>query len=120
MAEVKNKKIKTTASAPDESDEKIQKIAADEVKKSKRGRKKINLEDIPGVGKKIAEKLTEVGFTDLMAIAVASPAELALIAEVGEGQSRKINIPLMSYQNCKESDLRRWQGRKFILITRSL
>lgn len=85
MAEEKNKKTKTIV-----SDEKTHKIAADEVKKSKRGRKKINLEEIPGVGKKIAEKLTEVGFTDLMAIAVASPAELAAIAEVGEGQSRKI------------------------------
>jgi DNA repair protein RadA len=51
---------------------------------------KIELEDIPGVGKKIAEKLAEVGFTDLMAIAVSSPSELATIAEIGEGQARKI------------------------------
>lgn len=53
-------------------------------------KKKIQLEEIPGVGKKISEKLTEVGFTDPMAIAVSSPAELATIAEIGEGQSRKI------------------------------
>ncbi len=53
-------------------------------------KKKIKLEEIPGVGKKISEKLTEVGFTDLMTIAVSSPAELATIAEIGEGQSRKI------------------------------
>lgn len=51
---------------------------------------KVELEDIPGVGKKIAEKLTEVGFTDLMAIAVSSPSELAAIVEIGEGQARKI------------------------------
>lgn len=53
-------------------------------------KKKFNLEDIPGVGKKISEKLEEVGFTDPMAIAVASPRELATIAEIGEGQSTKI------------------------------
>lgn len=53
-------------------------------------KKKFELEDIPGVGKKIAEKLAEVGFTDPMTIAVASPTELASIAEVGEGQARKI------------------------------
>jgi DNA repair protein RadA len=52
--------------------------------------KKIDLQEIPGVGTKIAEKLAEVGFTDPMAIAVASPGELASIAEIGEGQARKI------------------------------
>lgn len=49
-----------------------------------------SLKDIPGVGKKISEKLEEVGFTDLMAIAVSSPTDLAAIAEIGEGQARKI------------------------------
>jgi len=53
-------------------------------------KKDIKLEDIPGVGSKIAEKLTEVGFTDPMAIAVSSPSELAVIAEIGEGQATKI------------------------------
>lgn len=53
-------------------------------------KKKIELEDIPGIGKKIAEKLTEVGFTDPMAIAVSSPSELAAIAETGEATARKI------------------------------
>ena len=53
-------------------------------------KEEFKLEDIPGIGKKIAEKLREVGFTDLMAIAVASPGELAAIAEIGEGQAAKI------------------------------
>lgn len=53
-------------------------------------KKKIQLEEIPGVGKKIAEKLREIGFTDPMAIAVSAPNELASIADIGEGQSRKI------------------------------
>lgn len=53
-------------------------------------KKEIVLEDIPGVGEKIAQKLREVGYTDPMTIAVTSPAELASIAEIGEGQSTKI------------------------------
>jgi DNA repair protein RadA len=52
--------------------------------------KEIQLEDIPGVGDKIAKKLREVGFADPMAIAVASPSELAAIAEIGAGQAAKI------------------------------
>lgn len=48
------------------------------------------LEDIPGVGVKIAEKLKEIGYTDLMTIATTSPSELSSIAEIGEGQATKI------------------------------
>ena len=40
------------------------------------------LEDIPGVGPAIAEKLQEAGYTDLMAIAVAAPADLAEKCEI--------------------------------------
>ncbi|MEM5801774.1 MAG: DNA repair and recombination protein RadA [Candidatus Aenigmatarchaeota archaeon] len=53
-------------------------------------KKEIKLEDIPGVGSKIAEKLRSVGFSDPMTIAVSSPADLAVIAEIGEGQAAKI------------------------------
>jgi DNA repair protein RadA len=49
-----------------------------------------SLEDIEGVGTKIADKLREVGYTDPMTIAVTSPSELASIAEIGEGQAQKI------------------------------
>jgi len=52
--------------------------------------KKFKLEEIPGVGIKIAEKLREVGLSEPMSIAVCSPSELASIAEIGEGQSSKI------------------------------
>ena len=52
--------------------------------------KKINLEDIPGVGPKLADKLTELGFTDPMAIAVSSPGELASILEIGKATAGKI------------------------------
>jgi DNA repair protein RadA len=53
-------------------------------------KKVIVVEDIPGVGIKIAEKLKEVGYTDPMALAVTAPSELAAIAEIGEGQATKI------------------------------
>jgi DNA repair protein RadA len=52
--------------------------------------KQIELEQIPGIGARTAEKLREVGYTDPMAIAVCSPGELAAIADIGEGQARKI------------------------------
>lgn len=53
-------------------------------------KKEIVLEDIPGVGIKIAEKLREIGYTDPMTIAVTAPSELAAIADIGEGQAAKI------------------------------
>lgn len=53
-------------------------------------KKEIALEDIPGVGIKIAEKLREVGYADPMVIAVTAPFELASIAEIGDGQAAKI------------------------------
>jgi DNA repair protein RadA len=53
-------------------------------------KKTIELEDLPGVGKVIADKLRAIGYTDPMVIAVTSPSELASIAEIGEGQASKI------------------------------
>ncbi len=50
----------------------------------------IRLEDIKGIGPKIAEKLRQVGYDDPMTIAVSSPKELAAIAEIGELQAAKI------------------------------
>ncbi len=51
---------------------------------------KKTLEDIPGVGPAIAEKLRDSGYTDLMAIAVASPKELAETCEIGEKKAMDI------------------------------
>ena len=53
-------------------------------------KKEITIDDLPGVGEKIGEKLREVGYSDPMAIAVTAPSELASIAEIGEGQAAKI------------------------------
>ncbi|MBI4167857.1 MAG: DNA repair and recombination protein RadA, partial [Candidatus Aenigmarchaeota archaeon] len=52
--------------------------------------KKIEIEDLPGVGPKVAEKLREVGYNDLMTIAAASAGELANVAGVGEITAAKI------------------------------
>lgn len=48
------------------------------------------LEDIPGVGPAIAEKLQEAGYSDIMAIAVASPGDLAEKCEIGEKKAMDI------------------------------
>lgn len=48
------------------------------------------LEDIPGVGPAIAEKLQEAGYNDLMSIAVANPADLAEKCEIGEKKAMDI------------------------------
>ncbi|MGI5964254.1 MAG: DNA repair and recombination protein RadA [Candidatus Methanomethylophilaceae archaeon] len=49
-----------------------------------------SLEDIPGVGPAISEKLREAGYTDMMAIAVATPKELAETCEIGEKKAADI------------------------------
>ncbi|MCW3128949.1 MAG: DNA repair and recombination protein RadA [Methanophagales archaeon] len=50
----------------------------------------MDLEDLPGIGPAIAEKLREAGLNSLEAIAVASPAELVATAEIGEATAAKI------------------------------
>lgn len=50
----------------------------------------MDLEDLPGVGPAIAEKLREGGFNSIEVIAVASPAELVAAAEIGEATAAKI------------------------------
>ncbi|HDS45168.1 MAG TPA: DNA repair and recombination protein RadA [Methanomicrobia archaeon] len=50
----------------------------------------VDLEDLPGVGPAIAEKLRDGGYNSLEAIAVASPAELVSAAEIGEATAAKI------------------------------
>jgi DNA repair protein RadA len=54
------------------------------------------IEDLPGVGPATAEKLRDAGFTTIEAIAVASPADLALNADVGESTASKIIIAARS------------------------
>ncbi len=78
-------------------------------------KKKFNLEDIPGVGPKLADKLTETGFTDPMSIAVASPGELARILEIGKATAGKIinNVRQMLKMGYTSAD-KVWEQRKKI------
>ena len=48
------------------------------------------LADLPGVGPATAEKLAEVGFRDLMSVAVATPRELVEITGMTEGPIKKL------------------------------
>ncbi len=48
------------------------------------------IEELPGVGPATAEKLREAGLNDLMALAVASPAMLSDVAEIGSTVAQKI------------------------------
>lgn len=50
----------------------------------------LELEDIPGVGPETAKKLREAGFSTVEAVAVASPAELASVGGITEGNAVKI------------------------------
>ena len=48
------------------------------------------IEDLPGVGEKVGEKLKAAGYTDLMALAAASAAELNDKCNLGEETANKI------------------------------
>lgn len=54
-------------------------------------KKKIkNIDDLPGVGEKTAEKLKENGYNDLMSVAASSASELAERIGIGEATASKI------------------------------
>ncbi len=68
-----------------------------ETKESKRKRKEIKMEkeektiyDLPGVGAATAEKLISVGYSDLMSIAVATPAELVDATGMSDAVAKKM------------------------------
>lgn len=66
--------------------------AQDEAAKDAKDEKVIRMtvEDLPGVGPATAEKLKESGYEDLMAVAVASPSDIAEKCDIGEGIAQKI------------------------------
>jgi DNA repair protein RadA len=49
-----------------------------------------NLEELPGVGPKAAEKLVQAGYRDYMSIATASAGEIAATCEIGDATAQKI------------------------------
>lgn len=50
----------------------------------------VELEELPNVGEKTAQKLREAGFGDMMRLATATGKELAIKAEIGEGVADKV------------------------------
>ncbi|MCL4311166.1 MAG: DNA repair and recombination protein RadA [Candidatus Thermoplasmatota archaeon] len=69
----------------------------DDVIEGETENKKLTIEDLPGVGEATAEKLRENGYDDIMAIAVASPKDLADISGIAEGAAVKIIIAARKY-----------------------
>ncbi len=58
-----------------------------------------NLEDLPGVGPTIAEKLSEGGYTTFEAISVALPKEISAATGIGEATSQKLILAARSKLN---------------------
>jgi len=52
--------------------------------------RRLDIEDIPGVGPAIAEKLRDAGFLTVESIATSLPATLAEAAELGEATAKKM------------------------------
>jgi DNA repair protein RadA len=52
--------------------------------------KMVELEDLPSVGEKTAQKLRDAGFGDMMRLATATAKELSVKAEIGEGVAEKV------------------------------
>jgi DNA repair protein RadA len=50
----------------------------------------VELEDLPNVGEKTAQKLRDAGFADMMRLATATAKELSVKAEIGEGVAEKV------------------------------
>ena len=50
----------------------------------------VELEDLPNVGEKTAQKLKDAGFADMMRLATATAKELSVKAEIGEGVAEKV------------------------------
>lgn len=71
-----------------------EKVAQEEPIKKKSEEKKskdsVSLYDLPGVGAATAEKLKEVGYTDVLSVAVASPGELTEACGITESAARKM------------------------------
>jgi len=83
-----------------------------ETKTSKQSKKEVDVRYLPGVGPATAEKLSTVGYDNLLSIAVASPGELVDAAGVTEVAARKmINAARdtleMGFESADEIMLRR-------------
>lgn len=50
----------------------------------------VELEELPNVGEKTAQKLKDAGFADMMRLATSTAKELSVKAEIGEGVAEKV------------------------------
>ncbi len=76
----------------------------------------LDIEDLPGIGPKTAEKLKEAGYGALMNIATASASEIAAVADVGEGTASKAIMAARSALRMGyETGLQALENRKKIL-----
>ena len=73
-----------------EMDSKESKRKRKDARMEKEEKKQQSIYDLPGVGAATAEKLMAVGYTDLMSIAVASPAELIEATGMGDAVAKKL------------------------------
>ncbi|MBT3394904.1 DNA repair and recombination protein RadA [archaeon] len=73
----------------EDSSEVVEKVKVKEPVKTDKS-VEMTIEDLPGVGSATAEKLKEVGYDDLMSIAVASPSELMEGAAIGDNVAKRI------------------------------
>ncbi|NVM27295.1 MAG: DNA repair and recombination protein RadA [Candidatus Helarchaeota archaeon] len=92
MPAKKKSKKKEESTADDEFE---QEIIGEEESTESQGistAEQTNLSELPGVGPKTAEKLKEAGFQTVISIAVASPAELAAAAEIGNATAQKLIV----------------------------
>lgn len=99
---MKNKSFKDGVKQVIVLNDNLEKDLVNELKKNKVGEnmvdktnEKIETEeltvmDLPGVGPATAEKLSNAGYEDLMALAVATPGELVEAAEITEASAKKI------------------------------
>jgi len=73
---------------------KVEKVKVDEIKvdeiKVEEAVKQKTIRELPGVGPATAEKLEAVGYSDLMAIAVATPGVLIDATGMGEAAAKKL------------------------------
>jgi len=88
-AENKDTEIETSP-AVDETLAQPTEEEAPKARKKGKEEKITAVEDLPGVGSKTAEKLAAAGYIDMLAVAAASPAEIAAITEIGEATCAKI------------------------------
>ena len=58
--------------------------------KTESKKSEVTLNDLPGVGPATIDKLVSVGFTDLMAVAVATPGQLIEVTGMSEASAKKL------------------------------